>query len=530
MWEFGKATLDAPRSSLRASGVISQDSPGKTRLRFLSSSIHLDDLLAWYRAFHGGVADGVAVDGYLGVDVEAAGWPPAIERGVLATDGARIIVPGISKPCLVSHASFRATPQSSELSPMIFTFGESGDSFRLTAKSPPAPSTVWQAAVSGATRHAEELFAGAVALGLKNEQAWRVRGALSANLHWQGTRRPWSSAATGTVDLEDVDLLSGALALPVHVPHAHIEMAAGERRIHFSAAQFLGGEWAGSVRARTPAGPWEFNVEAGHLDTAEFGRWFHSSAAAELADGTAVGAGRDAVKFAWPETFAANGRLTVGDLDVGRLKLKKLKAAVSIADHNIELSPGEAEFFGGKVRGSFRAALEGAPLYDVDAKFERVDLGALASVGRTFGDCCSGKISAAIQLTAKGVGHDDLLKSLKGEGTANIQGAELRTLDLAQSREAGASREGGTSFRTVTAHFTIDAPEIFFDTLRLDYGGESDLVTGFVSFNDALRLALHHLDSSAGDNSAATFERVFRITGSLGAPQLAPIPLAEKPR
>ena len=540
LWELSKVTLDAPRSNLRANGVFARDSPEKTRFRFLSSSVHFDDLFAWYRAFHAGVADGVALDGFLGVDVETAGWPLRIERGVLATDGVRVTVPGVNKQWQLSHAALRATPQRAELSSVVLAMGDAGGSFRLTAKSPPKPGTPWQVLLSGDTERVEELFAAAVALGLESAKAWQARGTmhanLRANLHWQGIGQPWSAAPSGTVDLEAAELRSGALALPVQLARAHLELGAAGRRIRFSGAKFLGGEWSGTMHATppswtlpiAPAGPWDFVIEVSRLDTAEFDRWFAASPG--VTRGSPIEDGQNAMRFAWPDAFEAHGRITVGEFAVGRLRMKNVKAKMSLADHSVEISPGDADFFGGKVHGNFRAAFDATPSYDVDAQFDRVDLAALTTVGRTFADCCAGKMSGRIQLTASGAGLDGLLESLKGEGTANLAGAELRTLDLAQSREAGTSKTGSTAFRDVKAHFTVDAPEIFFDLLRLDYGGQADLVTGYVTFADALRLTLHHLDSAPGDDMAATFERVFRITGTLGAPQLAPIPLADKPR
>lgn len=522
--ELTKVSLEAPRSSLHSSGVFARDRPEETHFRFLSSSIHFDDLFAWYRAFHPGVAGGVAVDGYLGVDVEVARWPLRIERGALATDGARVAVPGVKKGFELSRAALRMTPKGTELSPLTLSLGDATGNFRLSASSLTGPGSHVQAVLTGETDRVEELFAAAAALGLTRAQGWRAEGAVRARLRWQGTAAPLHLAPSGTLDFEDVNFRAGALALPVHVARAHLEMNAAEHRVRISSAEFLGAQWNGALSAKTFAGPWSFSLAADHLDTAEFDRWFPPFASPGLLESALPGEDLDAGKIAWPEAFAAKGQLTAGEFAIGRLHLRKLKAAAAVANRRLELSPAEAELYGGRVRGSFRGSFNGTPRYDVDARFERVDLASLTTVGRTFRDCCSGVGSARINFTAGGVGHDALLKSLKGEGTADFKGAVLYSIDLPKSRDAGAFRDGTTKLRDVMGHFTIDAPQIFFDDILLDYGQKGDRVTGYVSFIGALSLTLHQVVRLPGDPPDAPHGREFRITGTLGAPQIAPKP------
>ena len=521
LWEFTSITVDAPRSNLRANGIFVRDLPEKTHFQFLSSSIHGDDLFAWYRAFHVGVADRFALDGYLGVDIYTAGWPPRIVSGALATDGVRAAVPGVAKRFELSRAVLRFTPQGAELSPLTLTLGETSDTFQMSAKSLPGPGSPWQAVLSGDTGRLENLFAAAAALGLTRPQGWRGEGGLHARLRWQGTRVPWRAVPSGTLDLEDVNLSAAALALPVHLPSGHLEITATERRIRFSSVQFLGAEWTGKLDAKTLAGPWNFSLDADRLDTAEFGRWFPPSISPQLVESSLPGDSQDAARLAWPEALTANGRVTVGDFAIGRLRLHKLKAEASIANRRIELSPAEAEFYGGRVHGAFRAGFVAAPRYDVDAQFERVNLAAVTAPHPTLRGCCSGVAGGTLTVTATGVGRDALLKSLEGKGAAEVLGGKLLSLDLRGSIAAGAVQEGVTDFsRKSSARFAIGPSQTSLESFSL--AGVQGVAEGkgTVSFSGTLDLDMNFSPSGSASPSANRVAKRFRLTGTLAAPQM----------
>ena len=525
-WEFKKVSLEAPRSSLRASGVFVREAAEETRFRFLSSSIHFDDLFAWYRAFHAGVADRVALDGYLGVDVQVAGWPPHIERGVLATDGARVVVPGVKGGFAVSSGALRVDPKSVNLSPLTVTLGESSGSIHLSVKSLPGLGSPFQVALVGDTARVEEIFAAAAALGLTRPQGWRAEGTIQARLRWQGSRAPWRVAPSGTVDLEDVNLRADALALPIHHAHAHIEITAAERRVRISAAEFLGAKWNGIVRAKTFAGPWNFLLDADRLDTKEFRRWFPEPASPGLLESALPGDQQAPGRVAWPEEFVANGRLTVGEIAIGRLRLRKLKATAAVANRRMELSPAEAEFYGGRVRGTFRAGFDATPRYDVEAQFERVNLASLVAPHPTLTGCCSGTGQGAIKLTARGDGREALLKSLAGEGSAKVSDGELHNMGLANILAPGSPPTASTRFRTTSGKFVIADSQTRFDDLLLIGPGIEARATGYVRFSGPLVIDFDVYVPAPGETwpDIGLPRHYLRMTGNLAHPQLSTVP------
>ena len=526
-WEFTKVTLEAPRSSLRARGTFARDNPEETHFRFLSSSIHIDDLFAWYRAFHTGVADGVALDGYLGVDVETSGWPPRIERGALATDGARVLIPGIKKGFELGRAVLRITPKGAELSPLTLSMGDASGNFHLSARSQPGPGSPAQAVLTGETERVEELFAAVAALGLTHAQGWRAEGAVRARLRWQGTGAPWRLAPSGTLDFEDVDFRAGALALPIHVASAHVEMTAADRRVRLSAAEFLGAQWSGTLNAKTFAGPWSFSLGADRLDTAEFGHWFPARAAGGPIESSLLGDEFDAGRLAWPESFAATGRLTVGEVAIGRLRLGKLNATASVANRRLEFSPADAEFYGGRVRGTFRVGFGPAPRYDVDAQFERVNLAALTDPHPTLQGCCSGTGSGNLTFTARGVGREALLKSFEGKGTAEVLGAKVHSIDLRSSIESGAAQVGISDFsRIASAKFSIGSAQTNLEFLTLSGPQGAVEGKGTISLSGALDLDLIFSPPGKSVSSAGRVTTRFLLAGTVASPQLA---LASRP-
>jgi len=104
-WNVGTGTLLAEqfsveglRSNLRGKFRYVSESAIPMELRVDSMGVQASDLLAWYRAFHPDVAEGVTADPYLTGGMILRGWPLSVESAALSSNGGTVRVPGFVEP------------------------------------------------------------------------------------------------------------------------------------------------------------------------------------------------------------------------------------------------------------------------------------------------------------------------------------------------------------------------------------------------------------------------------------------------
>jgi hypothetical protein len=534
-WEFRRIALEAPRSNLRGSGTLVRGSSTQASLRVVSSSIHLDDLLAWYRAFHAGVAPGTVLQGYLGVDVALEGWPLAIVRGTVATTGARLRLQDGKSGLEFSRAVIEAGPGGASLEEMKILLGEDDTGLRLSGRVAANAPFSFDVALSGGTQHLENLSAAAAALALMPPAAegrgFRASGAASVRLDWKGTARPWRVDTRGTAGLENATLLGGVLRDAVEVGKLKMDFLPRERRIQIASARAFGAQWSGALHASTFAGPWDFSLTAGRLDPASVLHGF----AGDLAESSSflsrmlpaqAAATVARVEPQWPAWLSGTGTLAIGTLEVGRLELERVKGRLTVGVRELLFENAEASFFGGRARGEARGDFGEQPLYVVRARIEDVNLAALTAVFTTARQCCAGMASGPVTLSAKGWSREALLASMEGTGHADLRSAALLGLDLPASLAQSATRPGRTALRTGRATFSFGSGKLQLESLVLGLPSSVLAGKGSVSYRGELDL---ELAPDAGDGDAATPEspsRKFHVTGTLAAPQIA---VAKKP-
>src|SRR5260370_33249143 len=67
--------------------------------------IQASDLLAWYRAFHPDVADGVTAEQYFTGGMTLRGWPIALESAAVSSRGGIVGVPGFAAAVRIGPVS-----------------------------------------------------------------------------------------------------------------------------------------------------------------------------------------------------------------------------------------------------------------------------------------------------------------------------------------------------------------------------------------------------------------------------------------
>jgi len=517
-WEVREIVLEARRSKLRGSAAFRLGDNARASLRVVSGSIHMDDLLGWYRAFHPGVRPGTWVDGYLGADVELRGWPISIVHATLATTGARLNIAGQSSSLELRRAVLEADSKGARLGETKLAVGDADPGVRLAARASWTPGIPVEASLVGGSAHLAELSTAIAALGISpTVHPLRAEGSASVQLHWKGFAQPWQVATSGSLALEDVALTGGLLRSGISVGKARMDFLPGQRRLQIAATRAFGATWAGSLHAPTLAGPWDFALSADRLNPPALVRGFSSEPPENSSLLSRILPAQAAATLAreephWPGWLRGEGTLAAGALDVGRLEFQRLKGRLRIGERGIALEGAEAAVYGGRVRGEVRADFGEQPRYAIRADFDGVNVASLAALAVSTRQCCAGTASGRLELDAAGWNRDALLASLSGTGRAQVRSGALLTLDLAASLDAAALRAGRTAVREASGAFLFSGGRVLFDRLALDLPLGRVSGKGSANYRGELDVAF---SSPAGDSEGV------RLTGTLAAPRIS---------
>jgi len=550
--EFSKCTIDAPRSSISATGRIQWASGFAPEFRFASSGVGFADAFAWYRAFRPGVAEDATLDGYAGFDLAVSGWPLHLNEGTLASAGARLRSSGVGEPIRMGRIAARVVRGRVEFDPTTIALPVSSlaaaegparqdNALRVEGtagrgrSSPRAAASNWEfdLRLAGQTERGQDLLAVARALGHPLNRGWSVDGPVSLQLHWRGSIYPFATTALGSVDLRALELRATYLNRPVSIVGAHIELRPGEQRVTLSTAQAFGARWNGTLRrvGASRAGgtvippEWEFDLSADRLDVTELDRWLGPRARPGLLQRMVPFAApsRDASELdALMDGLRGRGRLNVDEVVIPPLGVRHLRAEAELAGRSITLRRAQADLYEGTVRGSLEAELSGEPRYRFRAQFERVNLKALAEVTATLRERFAGVVSGEVDLAARGIGREALLRSLEGRGTLRMRHAEMHGLDLQATAQDNILHQGTSRFAAGEARFSLAGGRINVEQLHLMNGGEAFQADGSVDFSPALDLQIERLTRPVEHPPRGLTSETFRITGPLDAPRLTP--------
>jgi AsmA-like C-terminal region len=555
-WRPGQPRLDitrciveAPHSRLFGTGGLDWSKGFAPRLRIASSRIGLEDLGAWRRAFLPHVADGLEMQGTLGVDAQLAGWPPRIQQAAIAGTGATlhlgaslpsirvgrlqaalrqgslvldplsVILPGTAKPGLaIANAS--ASPGvlrvEATLGPVLLRKGPGGWRYRLT--------------IAGQTVRVEHLAAMAAALGWRTRVGWKLEGPASLRLAWTGTLRQGITHTRGTLTLRRLRLTSVLLNRPLIVSSATVAFRPGERRVRLAGAQAFGANWKGTLDWRAAEKEWTFDLSADRLVAADLDRWLGPRARPTLlermlpfASATRSASGREAAIA----QLQARGRLRVGEVILAPLRIRNLDTRLDLDGRGIVLRDAQAGFYGGHVDGQFEARLDAKPSYAFDGRIDAVNLAALTSVTNSLVGRFAGFASGKFALATRGIGRQALLASLEGEGDLRIHNAVVRRFRVAfgpQEAIAPPAVRGESRFDSVAAKFHLAAGSVRLDRLVLGARERQKYeVAGSVDFARRLNLTVRSVppaEDSALDPDAVAESDAWTIGGTLDAPQV----------
>jgi uncharacterized protein involved in outer membrane biogenesis len=545
--QLSRLQLEAPASNIRGSGFVQWGHPQSSQVRLLSAGIAWNDLLAWWRAFRAGVSSELRIEGGMGLDAALGGWPVRVERASLASDGARIRLPGLSAPIFVSRMVLAGTGDHWQLSPFTLTLPRESPREAVTPDPRRGQVAVmgsasfgtrneFQLRASGVTQFVEELAGASAHFGFPLAAGWTMEGAARGQLLWQGTLRPLAARSSGNAQLTNLRLRPRFLNHPVLLRQGRIEWRGAGRngvsaRVIVDAAEALGARWTGSM-TRGSGDPWQFSLAADRLSPAELDAWLNPRR-----ERTLLQRALERLPFARRSPAApeledslnylrASGTLQVGQFQLGQLELENLNGTIQLDPRELLYQPAEADFYGGKIRGTIGARFQAQPQYRASVVFDRVKLERLVNEFPSLRELFSGTARGRLDVEMVGSARTEVLDSLKGRGQLQFDRPVYTGLDLSDSIQSGTRQSGRTAMRSGTAEFVLGARTIRFSSLTLR-DGASFFLRGSCNFTGELMLeafpALKQAKSEGKTGSEASSEKFWLLTGTLKDPRIQPM-------
>lgn len=562
--EVKRIVVEGPSSEARGSGFVqwgrapagyrgsepSVSAEPDSSFQLVSSAISLNDLFRWYPAFRPDVAPELAVEGNAGLDLQVRGWPPRIERVVMATDGARINIPGTAEFLGVAATVLRYERRRGfvELGPSAFLFGLAGAapraSLRFAARVGPGPAWNLDSSLAGQAADAGTVLQIASALNMARLQewsgaGWSLQGPAELRLSWAGTMFPFAPRPQGYVRARNARLSAAFLNEPVELADARLELLSDERVVTLSSVRALGAAWSGGFRQRG-ASPWQGTLTADTLDAASLrARLAPPDPQTGLLQRLRPGRTASAALLDALRGFRAQGRLTIRQLRLAPLAASQLTGEFTLnlaAPWRFELSKARAAFFGGALEGSFIAEGEvtsaTTATYTAELQFRGTNLATLSSGMPRLRGFFTGAASGKIRLRAAGADRAALLASLTGDGELEVRGGQSTLLDLPLSVRTGRAARGITPFARATSRFalaegSLDIEELLLFARAAPASAPDWRSSGTVAVGGGRPITLDlHVAATETLRPATAPRREFRLTGPLDALEFRP---AESP-
>jgi hypothetical protein len=550
--EIRKLLVEMPASHLQGSGDLDWTHGIRPDLDFKSSTLAIGDVLSWYRALQPGVAEDLRADCPLGLEVKLAGWPLQLQQGSVKSAGGTLAAKSLPAPLRIGVINATAVRGGLEFGPTEVTLPaelvasadaksaadsdkapagatSSRNSFVLRGGLYPQSAGIWHwpldwnFSADGAASRVQDCLALAAALAQPMNADWSAEGGVAVKV--RGAHRadaapfPW----LGTMDFLGLEWRPAYFNQPMHFAKAHVEFTPSQRTITVSAADAFETAWHGTASRKYSDERWTFDLSADHLDAADLDRWLGPRARpgflARLT-GTNSIAPITPVADGVVGQMSAHGRLRVAAIDVAPLQIEKFDGDAELAGRTIRIRMGQADFFGGKISGLFDAQLVPDPSYEFQGRFDRIDLGKLAEAVPFLNSRLEGTASSNLTLSAHGVGRQDLVSSMQGQGTLEGKNVALRGIDLSSMFPAADRGEPSETFSAVQATYRILAGGIDLSNLVLEDARGSLQAEGRIDFSHALNIRVHSAVMQAYTVPASGSLAVYNLGGTIELPKL----------
>jgi hypothetical protein len=552
-WNIGTRSLvadeiavEGPRSNLRGMLRLAGGSTPSMELRLDSVGIQASDMLAWYRAFHAGIDEGVTVEQYFTGGMYLQGWPLALESAALSSSGGIVRVPGFAEPVRIGPFTGGRERGALTIGPVRIALG--GEIREVIAPKRRRVALAMENAadltfahdlntqtgsisIEGNIPKVEDFLKLSSAFGHQLNHGWELTGQATAVTKWEW-KKPFEGKWNGRIGFNKANLTVAGLNQPLKISESELDWIDGRRAARVVRVEGFGGMWTGNIeetsQTSSAIGPqWNFHLNVDQLDAADLDRWVGPRARPNwlqrLLPTLLGGSAPSTTASELVRRVNAEGELQISKLTIEKLKLEQVLARGSLHDLQLDVREAQAEWAGGKVQAEINAKFLPRPVYEIAAKLERVNLAQLPGAGRN-ADRFGGVASGTLQVKTAGVGRDELLGKLAGRGEFHLNKVEFRGWDVNASVADGAAHAGVSRWATGECSLRLQDSSIFLEDFRLDGGKQLTLMNGTLSFGRIAELAIETTsarktkDRKASDSGTG---HVLKISGPLDGPKVS---------
>jgi hypothetical protein len=552
-WNIGSASVvaqefvaEAPRSNFRGMFRFTGGTAPSSELRVDSLGVQASDLLAWYRAFHPDVAEGITAEQFFTGGMIVRGWPPALESAAISSSGGIVKMPGFSEPVRIGPLSGGRERSALVLGPVRIALG--GDVREVMAPKRRRLAVAMENAADLTFTHDLNTQAGSISVegnisrvedflklsaefGNQLNHGWELTGQATAATKWEW-KKPFSGQWGGRVGFNKANLTVAGLNQPLKLLESELDWIEGRRVARVVKVEGFGGMWTGNIEeaasARAATAPqWNFHLYVDQLNAADLDRWVGPRARPSwlqrllpqlLGESAPSTPASELVR-----RISAEGELGIAQLTVEKLKLGNVLAKGSLHDLQVNLREAQADWAGGKVAAKINANFLPRPIYEIEAKLDRVKLAQLPGAGR-IAERLGGSASGNLQVKTAGVGREELLAKLTGRGDFHLDQVEFRGWDVIASVADGAVHSGVSRWAVGKGSLLLQNGSISFEDFHLDGPKQVTLVNGTLSFGRTANLSIETASARKSVHprpSNSEEGHVLKISGPLDGPTVS---------
>jgi AsmA family/AsmA-like C-terminal region len=541
-----EVTIEGPRSNLRGGARYVSGPAAAFEVHLDSSGIQASDLLAWYRAFHPGIEEGISAEQFFTGAMTLRGWPLEIGEAAFSSNGGAVKVPGLKLPVRIGPVHVGRERNQLVSDPVRIALGGSArDVFaprkrRIATLMENAADVTFNQdlstqsgsiSIEGHVQKAEDVLKAAAALGRPVNHGWELTGEALAVTRWEW-QKPFVGRWNGRVLFSKAKLAIAGLNQPLAVDASTLNWKDGQRTVDVTKVTGFGGTWSGSIAEANMGGnedgpKWNFNLTTDRMNAAELDRWVGPRARPNwlqrLLPSLLGGSSPSPAASELVRQVNAEGELNIGELTVEKLKLANVRAEGSLHDLQLDVREAAADWAGGTVQAQVIAKFAPLPKYEVTAELDRVNLAEMPGAGR-FAERLAGLASGTVHVVTEGVGRDELLQKLAGGGEVQLKNAEFRGWDVSASVSDGAPHAGTSRWTRGAGTFTMRNRGVIVENLTLESGAEQTSLQGTVSFARDADLTIE--TANAGKRRGRTIGvkdagHVLKISGPLDGPRVS---------
>ena len=537
--------VELPHSNLSGTAVLQTSTPGTWRVRFKSMAVQAEDLVAWYRAFRPGMADEAAISDSISGNVSLSGWPLRWDDGAIEGKAGVLEVPGLRASRIDPfHGSVRNGKASVD-AVRVRLGADIAASARSRSTALPEDTLEFNVAHDSLQRQgslrlnlrladATRFFKLAAAFGRQLNAGWEYTGGANGYLAWNWGSSLAQAHRSGSVELAKSQLEIAGMNQPLQIDESRLDWKDGRRSATIGKAEAFGASWSGTISevgevAVGAENNWRFQLHADRLDATELDRWFGPRARPNwlqrLMPSLLGESDKSAKASELLRRVSAEGELTADELDVEKIRLANAQALLAFHNLRLRATHAQAQWAGGIVQGTITAKFSPVPHYEVTAEVDRANLGQLPWPPR-WAERWGGTVSGSIQVATDGVGREELLRQLAGQGEVRLSKIELRGWDVRASTESGVARTGTSRWKSGEGKFEIEDQEVRFSAIQLEGPKSRTELSGTVGFDMSGNVTFQPGADGKHGTKIAEDSRGLSLSGPLETPRVAVQPVS----